>query len=74
MVVLLAEVGSSPSACTQTMAQKSSNPFIVLDKWGKTTILRAANRGHAKADMLLEDFGSSLDEVDKSSMFSKVRY
>ena len=56
------------------MAQKSSNPFLVLDKWGKTTILRAANRGHAKADMLLEDFGSSLDEVDKPSMFSKVMY
>ena len=32
------------------MAQKSSNPFLVLDKWGYTTLSRAANSGHAEVE------------------------
>ena len=43
--------------------------FLYLTQWGYTALLRAAQEGHAElVRMLLQDFDSTVDEVDQVSL------
>ena len=63
--------------CTSLCTYKSScTPAfpLVLTQWGNTALLRAAHGGSVPlVRALLEEYGSTLDEVDVVSCSSNVR-
>ena len=55
------------------ICQLSNTSPFVLTQWGTTALLRAAYSGSVLlVRMLLEEFNSSLDEVDNVSVSSNV--
>ena len=61
-------------ACTSTIYVYAPTRLLVLAQWGNTALLRAAYGGSVSVvRALLEDYGSSVDEVNEVSHSSNVR-
>ena len=58
---------------SHVICQLSNTSPFVLTQWGTTALLKAAYGGSVQlVRMLLEEFNSSLDEVDNVSVSSNV--
>ena len=66
------ECGDGWFTCTKY--ESTPTLLLVFPQWGHTVFLRAAHGGSVPlVKMLLEDFDSSLDEVNDVSLSSNVR-
>ena len=62
------------SFCIGVVQYDSAPTLLILVQWGSTVLLRAAYGGSVPlVRALLEDYGSSVDEVDEVSCSSNVK-